>query len=98
MLTFILALKAVLEIALLAVLGQCVLGWLVGARKQDNLAYRALQVVGRPPLLLARLVSPRVVLDRHLPLVALLLLGFAWLGVTALKISHCRAIGVEFCL
>jgi hypothetical protein len=39
-----------------------------------------------------------VVLDRHLPLVALLLLGFAWLGVTALKISHCRAIGVEFCL
>jgi hypothetical protein len=98
MLTFILALKAVLEIAALAVLGQCVLGWLAGPRKQDNLAYRVLQVMGRPPLSLARLVSPRVVLDRHLPLVALLLLGFAWLGVTALKISHCRAIGVQLCL
>lgn len=98
MLTFIMALKAVLEIALLAVLGQCLLGWLAGPKKQDNLAYRVLQVMGRPPLSLARLLSPRVVLDRHLPLVAMLLLGFAWLGVTALKISHCRTIGVELCL
>jgi hypothetical protein len=98
MLTFILALKAVLEVASLAVLGQCVLGWLAGPKRQDNLAYRVLQVVSRPPLTLARLLSPRVVLDRHLPLVALLLLGFAWLGVTVLKISHCRAIGIALCL
>jgi len=49
---------------------------------------------------LARLLSPRIAIDRHLPLVALLLLllGFAWIAVTSWKIAHCRAIGVAACL
>jgi hypothetical protein len=49
-------------------------------------------------LRLARLLSPRIVIERHLPLVALLLLGFAWIAVTSWKIAHCRAIGVAACL
>lgn len=98
MLTLILALKAVFEIALLALLGQCFLGILAGARKDENLAYQLLAVVTQPARSVARWITPRWVLERHLPLVAFLLLGFAWLAVTMVKISHCQTIGVASCL
>jgi uncharacterized protein YggT (Ycf19 family) len=98
MLTLILALKAVVEVAAMAVLGRSLLGLLVGPRRDSNLAYQLLHAVATPALRLARLLSPRIVIERHLPLVALLLLGFSWLAVTGWKISHCRAIGVAACL
>ena len=98
MLTLILALKAVVEVAAMAVLGRSLLGLLVGAQRESNLAYQVLHAVAWPALRLARLLSPRIVIERHLPLVALLLLGFAWIAVTGWKISHCRAIGVAACL
>lgn len=97
MLTLILALKAVCEIALLALLGQWVLGLLNGQRKEHDVFYRVLQIVGQPFVVLARWVSPRVVLDRHLPLVAFLLLAMGWFVVTLLKVSHCLSIGVAQC-
>ena len=97
MLTWILALKAVVDVAALAVLGRWLLGMLVGAHRDNNLAYQVLSAAALPALRLARLLSPRIVIDRHLPLVALLL-GFAWIAVTDWKISHCRAIGVAACL
>lgn len=98
MLTFILALKGVVEVAALAVLGRSLLGLLVGQRRESNLAYQVLHAVASPALRLARLLSPRIVIERHLPLVAFLLLGFAWMAVTGWKISHCRAIGIAACL
>ena len=97
MLTLILALKAILEIALLALLGQWLLGLLSGQGKQHNVVYRVLQTVGQPFVSLARWVTPRFVLERHLPLVAFLLLAFGWLAVTLAKVSHCLHIGLEQC-
>lgn len=98
MLIWILALKAVVEVAALAVLGRGLLGLLVGAKRDNNLAYQVLHAVALPALRLARWLSPRIVIDRHLPLVALLLLGFAWIAVTGWKIVHCKTIGVATCL
>jgi hypothetical protein len=51
----------------------------------------------RPFILVARLMSPRQVIDRHVPLVAFLLLAFGWIGVTILKIQTCVQIGVHLC-
>jgi hypothetical protein len=45
----------------------------------------------------ARRVTPKLVLDRHVPLVAFLLLVFIWLGATIYKIQACVQIGVEQC-
>lgn len=98
MLTLILALKAVVEVAAIAVLGRSLLGLLAGQRREGNVVYQLLHAVALPALRLARLLSPRLVIERHLPLVALLLLGFAWLAVTGWKISHCQAIGIAACL
>lgn len=97
MLTVIEAVKLVTEIALLALLGQWVLGLLAGATKEQNLFYQILAIVGRPFVAMARFVTPRFVLERHHPLVAFLLLAFVWLGVTVWKISTCLKIGVELC-
>jgi len=90
-------LKLLAEIALLSLAGQWVLGLLAGAKREQNFAYQLFQIVTKPLIAGARLVSPRVVLDRHLPLVAFLLLFFVWLLATLTKIDICVRIGVHLC-
>lgn len=97
MLTLILAVKLVTEIALMALFGQWVLGLLAGQRKDNNLFYQVLQLIGRPFVRLASFVSPSFVLERHHPLVAFLLLGLVWFLAVAAKVSHCVKIGVQLC-
>lgn len=97
MLLLVSTVKLVTEIALLALLGQWLLGLLAGAKRDKNIFYQILQILGRPFVAVARLVSPKQVVDRHLPLVAFLLLLFVWLGVTIVKIQTCLQIGVELC-
>lgn len=89
--------KLIAEIALLALLGQWLLGLLAGARKEQNLFYQILQIMTRPFVSATRVITPRLVLDRHVPLVAFLLLLFIWLGATIYKIQTCIRIGVELC-
>jgi len=89
--------KVVAEIALLSLLGQGVLWVLAGRRREQNLFYQLFQVLTRPVIRGARLVSPRIVLDQHLPLVAFLLLSFVWLAATLAKIDICLRIGVQLC-
>jgi hypothetical protein len=89
--------KMVAEIALLALLGQWVLGLLAGAGKDRNLFYQILQIVGKPFVLMARFISPRQIIDRHVPLVAFLLLVFVWIAATLMRIRTCLEIGVELC-
>ena len=97
MLLLVTTVKLIAEIALLALLGQWLLGLLAGAKRDQNIFYQILQILGRPFVAVARLVSPKLVVDRHLPLVAFFLLLFVWLGVTILKIQTCMQIGVELC-
>jgi hypothetical protein len=96
-LLFVEVVKLLAEIALLCLAGQWVLGLLAGKRREENLFYQLFQVLTRPVLRGARLLSPRVVLDQHLPLVAFLLLFFVWLAATLAKIDICVRIGVHLC-
>ena len=91
------AIKLVAEIALMALLGQYVLGLLAGARRDSNFFYRILQVVTAPVVRGMRLITPRAVLDRHLPLASFVLLASIWLIVTLAKIDICLRIGIEQC-
>ena len=97
MLLFVEVVKLLAEIALLCLAGQWVLGLLAGKRREENLFYQLFQVLTRPLIAGARLISPRVVLDQHLPLVAFLLLFFVWLAATLAKIDICVRIGVHLC-
>lgn len=97
MLLFVTSVKLIAEIALFALVGQGLLGLLAGQRRDTNIFYRTLQVLTGPFVRLARLLSPRIVLDRHVPLVAFLLVGFVWLAATAWKIRVCVELGVQAC-
>jgi len=97
MLFAITLLKLVLEIALLALLGQGLLYVLAGPKRQDNLFYQLLQMVSRPFTAIVRKATPAKVADRHVPIVAFFLLVVLWLVVVIEKISLCGQIGVEQC-
>lgn len=91
------AFKLMTEMALLALVGQWILGWLIGSSRERNLFYQLLQAIGLPAVWLARRLSPRVVLDRHLPLLAVVLLCLAWAVLTVAKVAHCLDVGVASC-
>jgi hypothetical protein len=97
MLMLVTAIKLVTEVALLALLGRGALALLAGRGKEHNAFYRILRTVSQPFVVVARWLAPKVVLDRHLPLVAFLVLLLAWLGVTGWKIRLCLEMGVAAC-
>lgn len=97
MLLLVEILKLLAEIALMSLAARWVLGLLAGKRRDQNLFYQLFQVVTRPLIAGARLLSPRVVLDQHLPLVASLLMLFVWIFATLTKIDICVRIGVHLC-
>ena len=89
--------KLLAEIALLALAGQWMLGLLAGEGKNTNPFYCVLQLMSKPWMRAARWLSPRAVLDRHLLLVAVLLVSLIWLAATVGKVSICLQIGVALC-
>lgn len=97
MLTVISIIKLVCEIALLALVGRFILGLLAGDKRQANPFYQLLHIMCKPFLGAARLISPKLVIDRHMPLVAFLTLAFVWVFVTFQKIQMCIQMGVEAC-
>jgi hypothetical protein len=80
-------LKALTEVAGVAMIGQGVLYAVAGAKRDQNPFYVIFKTVSSPVMKLTRWITPRVVLDRHLWLVALFLLIVLWFGLTVMKIS-----------
>lgn len=97
MLLVVTSVKLLAEIALLALVGRWFLGLLAGARREGNFFYQLLSVVTRPVERVTRLISPKVVLDRHIPLAAGLLLLSLWFISTLMKVQMCVEIGVAQC-
>lgn len=98
MLLIISSLKLVIEIALMALAGQFVLGLLAGAKRESNFFYRLFQVLTGPFIKGMRLITPRAVLDRHVPLATFVFLLSMWLVVTIVRINLCLQVGVQTCL
>lgn len=97
MLLFVSAVKLVAEIALMALAGQFLLGLLAGQKRDTNIFYQLLQVMTKPFVKGMRLVTPKVVIDRHIPLAAFVALAMVWVVTTITKINLCLQIGVEQC-
>lgn len=97
MLLFVSAVKLVAEIALMALAGQFLLGLLAGGKRDTNLFYQLLQVLTKPFVRGMRWITPRVVIDRHMPLAAFAALAMVWVVATITKINLCIQIGVEQC-
>jgi uncharacterized protein YggT (Ycf19 family) len=84
-------LRALVEVALLFLLGQGLLALLAGQRRHGNTIYQLFVIVTRPVLKLVRLIAPPQIIDKHLPFVAFFLLFWLWIGLAYLKKIYCDA-------
>ena len=82
----IVILKALTEIAGVGMLGQGLLWVLAGAKRDQNVIYNLFKTITSPVTKATRYITPRVVLDQHIGLVAFFLLAVLWVVLTAFKI------------
>lgn len=82
-------LRALVEVALLALIGQGILAVLAGKYRDQNLFYRILRLVASPAVRITRFLTPRVILDAHVPWVAFFLLLWLWIGLAVAKRHLC---------
>ncbi len=97
MLLLLTAVKLVCEIALFSLAGQGLLYVLAGAGRETNVFYQLLRVLTRPFTAAMRRLTPRGVLDRHVPLAAFGLLALLWVLATVEKVRWCVANGMQGC-
>ena len=78
----LLAAQTIVLVAMLALLGQLVVGMFNWRARQQNIVYKTFELVASPVVKLVRLITPKVVLDQHIPIAAFMILFFAyfWLG------------------
>ena len=68
-------------VAGLSLLGQGIVGIFNWRRRHENFVYQVFAIVSRPVVAVVRRITPRVILDEHVPLVAFLLLLMGYFGV-----------------
>jgi len=83
----IVILKALTEIAGVAFLGQGLLWVLAGSKREENVVYKLFKTITSPVTRATRLVTPRIIIDAHIGLVAFFLLMVLWVVLTAFKIK-----------
>lgn len=72
-------LRALVEVALLALLGQGAVALLAGTKRHTNPIYQLFAIITKPVLRVVRFVTPKPVMDKHLPFVAFFLLFWLWI-------------------
>ena len=85
------ALKALVEIAAMALLAQGLIGLLSGQAKQENFVYRLFQVVTSPVIKITRAITPGFINDRHIGLVSFFILFWLWIALIFAKGYVCHA-------
>lgn len=78
-------LKAIVEVALFALIGQGILYIVAGAGRDTNFAFTLLKMITAPITFLVRFISPRIILDRNIPLATFLLLSMIWAALVLAK-------------
>jgi hypothetical protein len=84
------SLKALVEIAGMALIGQGLIGVLAGKSRQDNFVYRIFLVITSPIFKIARAISPRFIADAHLGLASFFILLWLWVALVLAKGYVCQ--------
>lgn len=77
---FLLILQQLLLVAGMALIGQLIVGIFNWGARQQNFIYQLLGRIASPVVWLARRVSPRVIVDQHVPAVAVFLVIVGYFG------------------
>lgn len=97
MLLTIVILKSLIELSLMFIVARFILGLLAGAKKTANIFWQLLDVAAKPALWLTRKVSPKLILNQHIPFAAASWLVIAWVFVVKVKIDMCVNLGIATC-
>ncbi len=81
--------KAIIEITGMFMIGQGVLYLFAGNARHQNFVYQLFAKATTPLMMLARLVSPKVIADRHVWIVALAILFWLYVAVMVLYVGAC---------
>ncbi|MFA5371863.1 MAG: hypothetical protein WC053_06280 [Sideroxydans sp.] len=87
----VIALKALVEIAAVSLLAQAIVAAMAGQARQTNIIYRIFHTVTLPVIRFARKLSPKLVADPYMGLVAFLLLFWCWVLLLYAKNYICHA-------
>ncbi len=68
MLLAIVIAKSLIELSLMFIVGRFLLGLLAGSNRDNNVFWQLLDVASKPALWLTRKISPKLILDQHIPL------------------------------
>lgn len=82
-------LRTLVEVAGLALLGQGALAVLAGKYREQNAFYRVFRTVTRPVVRAVRFVTPRFIIDAHVPMLAFFLLFWLWIVLAVVKRHLC---------
>jgi len=85
----VVVLRALVEVAGWFLLGQGVLYVLAGSARDRNPIYQFFRLLTKPVVRLTRTITPKTILDRHVPAVAFFLLLWVWLGLALVKRYLC---------
>lgn len=98
MLLIVVILKSLIELSLMFIIGRFLLGLLAGAKRETNVFWQLLDVASKPALWLTRAISPKLILDQHIPLATASWLLIAWFIVVKYKVELCLEAGAQACL
>lgn len=87
-------LRSLVEVAGFFLLGQGLLYVLAGASREKNGVYLLFRIVTRPVLRIVRFITPRQVIDRHIPFVAFFLLFWLWIALAYARRVVCVTNGL----
>ena len=87
-------LRALVEVAGFALLGQGMLVMLAGKYREQNIFYRALRTITHPVVRAVRFITPRFILDAHVPVLTFFLLLWLWLMLAFAKRHLCSLHGL----
>jgi len=84
-------LRALVEVAGLFLIGQGLLALLAGSRRHTNTMYKLFLIITGPVVKAVRKVTPRQIIDKHVPFLAFAVLFWLWIFLAYLKKLYCDA-------
>ncbi len=88
-------LRALVEVAGMFLLAQGALFLLAGGTRDKNIVYQLFRIVTRPVISGTRFISPKVIVDKHIPFVAFLLLFWLWILLAYVRQVVCKLNGMD---
>ena len=87
-------LRTLVEVAGFALLGQGALAVLAGNYREQNIFYRVLRIITGPVVRGVRFITPRFVIDAHIPMLTFFLLFWLWVVLALVKRHLCGLHGL----